>query len=130
MRRVKLVALFVLITLSFVGCAAIDKSEAKSEDKMLVAAGFQMLPADNPKRVATLKSMPPLKLQYHVNKDGKPLYWYADPYNCNCIYTGDGAAYQKFEEMSEQREIAELNAEAATNWDWGWMGGPWGYYYD
>ena len=68
-------------------------------------------------------------------KDNKPLYWYADPDNCGCVWTGDQDAYNRYEKLlvesniaEEQQETAEMmeEAEFAPGY-WGWAGGPWGW---
>ncbi|MFQ5788707.1 MAG: hypothetical protein ACE5H1_12090 [Thermodesulfobacteriota bacterium] len=127
--------IFGLVVLTVLGCAAIHKSEAEQTDKLLAAAGFKTLPADTPQKMQMLDSLPPLKLKYRL-KDGKPLYFFADPYDCKCIYTGDQAAYARFQKLAEQAQIAEeeqqaalMNEEAAMQFGpfgWGWLGGPWG----
>ena len=129
---------FVLLSLLSVfiiaGCAAIESNEAQSTEELLVAAGFVMVPADTPEKVANLNTLTPLKVEFSV-KDNKPLYWYADPYNCKCVYTGDQAAYERYEKLNveqnianEQEEAAMMNEDAMLDANmWGWMGGPWGW---
>jgi hypothetical protein len=58
-------------------------------------------------------------------------YVYADPETCKCLYVGDEQRYQKFQELSLQKKIADEQMSAAqTNWDasmnWG-LWGPWGW---
>jgi hypothetical protein len=65
------------------------------------------------------------------SRDGQPQYVYADPETCKCLYVGDEQRYQKYQELSLQKQIADEQMSAAeTNWDasinWGaW--GPWGW---
>ncbi|MDA2918777.1 hypothetical protein MYX76_04675 [Desulfobacterota bacterium AH_259_B03_O07] len=135
MRKTALITITGLAVLTFLGCAAMRRSEAEQTDRLLAAAGFKILPADTPQKLEMIESLPPLKLQYRV-KDGTPLYFFADPYDCKCIYTGDQAAYDRFQRLAEQARIAEeeqqaalMNEEAAMEFSpfgWGWMGGPWG----
>ncbi len=86
---------------------------------MLSAAGFNMLPADNDQKIRAIQSLPPLKMRYYA-KDGQLTYWFADPDYCHCVYTGNEAAYQRYQnlkiqsQMAQQAEIAaEANEEAA-----------------
>jgi hypothetical protein len=81
-------------------------------EPMLAAAGFRMIPADTPEKLAHLKSMTPLTLVYSLKKE-KPRYWYADPYSCNCLYVGNETAYQKYQNLRIQSQIAENQQQAA-----------------
>jgi hypothetical protein len=124
-----------MMILMYVSCAAIRSSEAGKVDSLLAASGFKMLPADTPEKEAMLNSLPPLKLQYRV-KNGNPLYFYADPDNCRCVYTGDQAAYDRYAKLAQEASIAEeerqaalMNEEAAMDMNsWDWLGGPWGWW--
>lgn len=123
------------LVLSFlIGCAAIKTEETVSTESLLSAAGFKMVPATTPKEKDMLSSLTPNKVQFSV-KDNKPLYWYADPDNCGCVWTGDQDAYNRYEKLlvesniaEEQQETAEMmeEAEFAPGY-WGWAGGPWGW---
>jgi hypothetical protein len=112
------------------GCAA---QQAREMDGMLAAAGFQVRPANTPEKLQQLKSLTPRAL-VQMQKDGAPYWVVADPTVCQCLYVGDQAAYQRYEQLKlrkeyadEQLMTAEMNADAAMNWSmWGpW--GPWGY---
>lgn len=108
------------------GCATIRKDQAQSTESVLAAAGFRMKPADTPERLANLQAMRPRKIVPHV-KDGKVAYVYADPTNCRCLYIGDEAAYQRYQQLAIQQQLAqenvmaaEMNEDAALNWGvWG-----------
>jgi len=123
------------LALSFlIGCAAIKTEETVNTESLLSAAGFKMVPATTPKEKDMLSSLTPNKVQFSV-KDNKPLYWYADPDNCGCVWTGDQDAYNRYERLlvesniaEEQQETAEMmeEAEFAPGY-WGWAGGPWGW---
>jgi hypothetical protein len=134
MTKMILVAAIGTTILMHFSCAAIRSSEAEQVDNLLAAAGFKMLPADTPEKEKMLNSLPPLKLQYRV-KYGNPLYFYADPYNCKCVYTGDQAAYDRYARLAQESAIAEeeqqaalMNEEAAMEMNsWDWLGGPWGW---
>jgi hypothetical protein len=63
-------------------------------------------------------------------RDGQPQYVYADPQTCKCFYVGDEQRYQKFQELSLQKKIADEQLSAArANWEasMNWWGGPWGW---
>ncbi len=59
-------------------------------------------------------------MTYYVGKDGKPRYWFADPYQCNCVYQGNEKDYQRYQNLriqqklvKEEEQTAELNQDAA-----------------
>jgi len=108
------------------GCAA---QQARQMDSMLAAAGFQVRPAHTPEKLQQLKSLTPRTL-LQMQKDGAPFWVVADPTVCQCLYVGNEAAYQRYEQLKlrkeyadEQMMTAEMNADAAMNWG---MWGPWG----
>ena len=112
------------------GCAA---QRARSMDGMLAAAGFQVRPANSPTQLQQLKTLKPLTLM-RMTKDGTPHWVVGDPTICQCLYVGNEAAYQRYEQLrlqkqfaDEQMMTAEMNEDAAMDWSmWGpW--GPWGY---
>ena len=127
-----LLAMSIVILLS--GCATVKSHDAQSTEELLGASGFVMIPAETPEEIANLNTLTPLKVEFSV-KDNKPLYWYADPYSCKCVYTGDQAAYERYQKLrvekniaDEEQEAALMNEQAAANANmWGWLGGPWGW---
>lgn len=89
-----------------------------------------MKPADTPEKLAHLQTLTPRKVVRYT-RDGQPQYVYADPETCKCLYVGDEQRYQKYQELSLQKQIADEQMSAAqTNWDasmnWG-ASGPWGW---
>ena len=112
------------------GCAA---QNAREMDGMLAAAGFQVRPATTPERLQQLKTLKPRTL-IQMEKNGSPYWVVADPTVCQCLYVGNQAAFQRYEQLKlrqeyadEQMMTAEMNEDAAMDWSmWGpW--GPWGY---
>ena len=62
-------------------------------------------------------------------RGGKVYYVYADALACKCMYIGNEAAYQRYQQLLVERQIAaqqrlaaEMNMDAAINWG---MWGPW-----
>jgi hypothetical protein len=134
MYRIGFALTSVVLLFAISGCAAIQGEKAASTDEMLAAAGFIIVSADTPEQEQMLNSLTPNKVQFSV-RDNKPLYWYADPYNCKCIWTGDQAAYDRYEKLvyesnlvNEEQETAMMveQAEFGPGF-WGWAGGPWGW---
>ncbi|MCF8118993.1 MAG: hypothetical protein K9L83_02180 [Deltaproteobacteria bacterium] len=99
---------------------------------MLSAAGFRIRLADTPEKLDHLKSLTQRKLVQH-ERNGRVYYIYADARHCKCLYAGNEEAYQRYQKLALDKQIAEdrrmaaeMNEDAAMNWGlWGpW--GPWG----
>jgi len=122
MPRTFLSGICLMFAVALSACALFQESprqRAERIEPMLSAAGFNMLPADNDQKISAIQSLPPLKMRYYT-KDGKLTYWFADPDYCRCVYTGNEAAYQRYQnlkiqsQMAQQAEMAaEANEEAA-----------------
>jgi hypothetical protein len=108
------------------GCATQQQLVGQKED-LLAAAGFQVRISDTPQRLAAMKSLPPNKFVMRV-KNGQPVYQYADPLVCRCVYFGtqqNWAAYRQevfAKQLADEAQMTALMNESA--WDWG----PWGWY--
>jgi predicted nucleic acid-binding protein len=117
----------VVLVMLLAGCAAIEKQETRSTEQLLSAAGFDIKPADTPDKLATLRAMKQNKLVRRQTKDGKLQFLYADAAVCRCVYVGDEQAYQRYQDLAVQQQIAiadqeaELDASMDTPWayDWG-----------
>jgi hypothetical protein len=113
------------LTLGVVGCASPQQQVSQKED-MLAAAGFQVRVADTPQRIAAMRSLPPHKFVTRV-VNGTPIYQYADPLVCRCVYFGTQQNWDAYrQEMFAQRIADENQMTAIMNqeaWDWG----PWGW---
>jgi hypothetical protein len=121
-------ALALGVSLALAGCAAFRRSEARSAEDVLAAAGFRQLPATTPQRIDALRTMKPRTLS-QVTRDGKTYYVYPDPDNCNCLYVGNEAQYHEYERLALEKQMADERLEAAeaeedTAMDWG-VWGPW-----
>ena len=126
----KSIAIGLMIALTLIGCATIQKSETLDKEQMLAAAGFTTKLADTPEKLAALQGFPQHQLTAGV-KDGKTVYLYADATTCKCLYLGNEKAYQRYQRFALEKQIArEELYTAQTNWDmgmdWG-MWGPWGF---
>jgi hypothetical protein len=104
----------LLIALSLNACAETPAEKAQRLDPILSAAGFQMVQPTTQQKQGIFASMPPLKMNYYVGKDGQARYWFADPYQCNCVFKGDAKAYQQYQNLRIQQRIAEEQEEAAA----------------
>ena len=128
-------ALAAATLLLLAGCSLFRLSpqqRAAQVEPMLAAAGFRMLPADTPEKAEHLQKLPPLKLTPRKHK-GQVQYAYADPYSCHCLYVGDEQAYQQYQRLSleknladEERQAAMMNQAAAAEMDSVDFWGPFG----
>jgi hypothetical protein len=111
------------------GCAESNDKRANRLEPMLSQAGFRALPADTPARADKLSQMKPLRVSY-FNHNGKPVYWFPDPYVCHCLYRGDLHNYEKYEDLkaqasNEQREeAASVDDQASQQTYIDYMGSP------
>lgn len=108
-----------------IGCTAIEKSNAMDAERMLSAAGFKMKFAETPERLAHLQTMTQRTVVPHP-KDGEVYYAYADAKFCKCLYMGSEKAYQQYQKMAIEQNIAQMNENASMNWG---MWGGWGTWY-
>jgi hypothetical protein len=129
---VRFTAIVAVLAVILAGCAAIQNQQAIETERLLAAAGFQMRFADTPEKLRHLKTLTQRKLTPH-QRDDKVYYVYADATSCECLYVGTEKAYQRYQNLALQKEIAEeqrvaaqMNEDAAM--DWG-MWGPWGPWY-
>ena len=96
----------MVLTLVVVGCAETQKKQTLEMEQTLTASGFELRPADTPEKLAQLQSLPQQKLIRH-QREGKARYLYADAAYCQCLYVGNQKAYQKFQGLALQKQMAE-----------------------
>jgi uncharacterized protein YceK len=111
----KSVVIFAVLGLTLAGCATMQKSEAMDSEQSLAAAGFKMKPADNPKKLAHLQSLPQRNL-FPRQEKGTTYYVYADANYCKCMYVGDYEAYHSY----LKSQFTSIDKQA----DWN-LWGPW-----
>ena len=119
----------VVVALTVSGCTYVRREDADHTESTLAAAGFQMKPADTPKREASLAEFPVRKLVAR-ERDDQVTYFYADPDFCKCLYFGNQEQYGRYKQLAIQQQIAqeqidaaEMNEDAAM--DWGMWGPFW-----
>ena len=123
MRWTALILPLVALSLSVTGCAAIRAHQTAQTEQVLAAAGFQVEPADTPEKLAHLQTLTPRKVVRDM-RDGQPQYVYADPETCRCLYVGDEKRYQRYQELSLQKQLNDERMSAARQNYWG-IFGPW-----
>jgi hypothetical protein len=109
-----------LLAAGLAGCASIGAEQTES---MLSAATFTMKLADTPTKLAKLQALPQNKV-VPITRNGKLYYVYADAAGCRCIYIGNQAAYQQYQQLriaqniaAEQEATAEMNQDAMMDWE-------------
>ncbi len=107
--RLCLTAVLVML---LAGCAAIEKQETRSTEQLLSAAGFDIKPADTPDKLATLQAMKQNKLVRRQTKDGRLQFLYGAAAVFRCVYVGDEQAYQRYENLEVQQQIAIADQES------------------
>lgn len=116
------IAVMALIGVSLGACVTAEQSR----EDMLSAAGFKMRPAATSDQIASLKKLPPHKFFVQVKND-QPIYFYADPTVCSCLYYGTQQNYQAYQQLRLQRSLAdERQLTAAINQQTAFDMGPWG----
>src|SRR5207245_6568511 len=107
------------VAVMLTGCAAIQRSEARSTEQLLAAAGFVMRPADTAERQQHLAALPPYRLESRT-KDGKVVYTYADPGGCQCLYVGGSKEYSEYQRLRVAGQSAGGEAGAAQYSEMAW----------
>jgi hypothetical protein len=90
------------------------RQQALEKDNLLAAAGFSEHVADTPQRVAMLHRLPPHRF-VQKERAGQPIYVFADPLVCNCLYVGDAAAYARYRKEVLERQLATEEQIAAES---------------
>ncbi len=127
-------ALIILVGLPFSACTTLTEAEkATQTEGILAAAGFRIKLADTPDKLAHTQALTQHQIVPH-QKDGEVYYVYADATTCKCVYWGNEEAYQRYQQFAlqreladEQRQAAQMNANASMNWGM-WGMGPWWVY--
>lgn len=120
----------VLASAGLAGCLSPAKPYLDM-GRRLSDAGFVAHKADTTARYAMMNTLPPGDLTYRPSTVG-PIYLYADPIGCGCVYMGSATAYSSYMSVVDAKKkppqavpgVAELPAMAAENrrdtalWDW------------
>lgn len=95
------------------------------QDRLLSDAGFRARPADSSRKAANLQRLPPHRMLVRYRND-RPVYLYADPQDCRCLYVGNERDYQNYRRLVGQQNltgdqyVAGRYDEPGTDWDaWG-----------
>ena len=117
----------IIVLLGMAGCVSAAQ-KAEERDDLLATAGFSARTADTPRKIAFLKSLPSHKFVVKTI-NGQPVYLYADPLVCRCIYFGHEDNWNRYQRerfdagiAARKEEIAGLNEMIQYNGD------DWGYF--
>ncbi len=113
------------LALGVAGCVSPQQQAAQKED-LLAAAGFQVRPADSPHRIEAMKRLPPNKFLTKV-VNGNPVYLYADPLDCNCVYFGTQQNWDAYKQEMFAKQLADEAQMTAIMTQGDWDGDPWGW---
>jgi hypothetical protein len=125
-KSILMIASFVFLS----GCAT-GKGKAIDTEHLLVSAGFKMMSADTTDKFDHLKTLPQ-RTMFRQKRKGKIYFVYADADSCKCLYYGDEAAYDNYQQelLDKKLEVGEeetdmLYREDHPNWGmWGSWAGP------
>jgi uncharacterized protein YceK len=106
--RIVLSIMVIVTVLS--GCAAVRRGAAPETTNLLTQAGFKILQADTPERIAKLKTLPAYKVVPWKRKSGGTVYAYADPDQCKCVYVGSPRQYAQYRQLLGAELAAESEA--------------------
>jgi hypothetical protein len=125
LRRPVITVLFAaLLLVQAAGCAMIDREEMEDTEQLLSAGGFSIKAADAPDKLAKLQQMKQGKMIRRQGPDGQPEFLFADAAYCRCLFVGNEAAYQKYQRLAVQQQIATTNQQAELDAS---MNAPWAY---
>lgn len=96
------------------GCTAMRRDRAAETTSLLTQAGFKVLKADTPERVAKLNTLTPYKVVPWKRKSGGTVYAYAEPDSCKCVYVGSPKQYATFRQLLSAEQKAEIAAQEAA----------------
>ncbi|QFR32253.1 hypothetical protein [Ancylobacter sp. TS-1] len=119
------IAALVVVSIAASACAT-TQNPPPDKGNMLSAAGFKMRMADSPARIASLKSLPPNEFTVK-SQNGQPVFIYADPTVCGCLYVGNQDAFSAYQQMVfQQKLVKEQEMTAMMNEQASFDLGPWG----
>ena len=115
------------LAFSLAACAE-GARQAEQRDDLLARAGFQSRTADSAPKIAFMKALPPHKFVVKTI-NGKPVYLYADPLVCRCVYFGKEDNWGRYQRALFNQKIAAQHAETSQLYkSIEYNGDDWGYF--
>ena len=107
----------VVIVTALGGCTAMRRDRAPETTSLLTQAGFKVLKADTPERVAKLNTLTAYKVVPWTRKNGDTVYAYAEPDRCKCVYVGSPKQYAKYKQLLSAEQAAEIAAQQKAEFE-------------
>lgn len=98
-------------------CTAIEKSNARGIEELLLAAGFEKQMADSPEKNQQIQAMQQ-RAVFSKEENGATKYYYADVEFCHCVYVGTEADYQRYQELQAMPVSPESEVNPSLDWYW------------
>ncbi len=95
------------------GCGTLRNHWSSQTERELVAAGFITKLADTPEKHEKLKKLKQRELML-FERNGTNFYVYANDLR-DCLYVGNDQAFQNYQKLKVQQELAEKEAKAAAD---------------
>jgi hypothetical protein len=100
------IAYLAIPVLALSACAAIHSQEAADSEVLLNQAGFQKRAEESTAGASTAGQdvgKVPARQIVESTQSGTPMYTFADPDNCHCLYVGGEQEYAKLQKLRQQR---------------------------
>jgi uncharacterized membrane protein YgcG len=130
--RLACAAAAIAAALPAAASAAVSAHTISRTEQMLAAAGFQAVPANTPERQTDLATLPAGRVTAQEHGNGYT-YVLADPHGCACLYMGDAADYQAYQQLALRQNGGHphvyVGGAYPLDWNlwgpydgWGWQG--------
>jgi len=113
----KIVLSAVAIVTVLGGCTAMRRDRASETTSLLTQAGFKVLQADTPERMAKLNTLTPYKVIPWKRKSGGTVYAYAEPDLCKCVYVGSPKQYAQYRQLLSAEQRAQIAAQEKSEFE-------------
>jgi hypothetical protein len=107
----------VVIVTALGGCTAMRRDRASETTSLLTQAGFKVLKADTPERMAKLNTLTPYKVIPWKRKSGGTVYAYAEPDLCKCVYVGSPKQYAQYRQLLSAEQAAQISAQEKAEFE-------------
>jgi hypothetical protein len=107
----------VVIVTALGGCTAMRRDRASETTSVLTEAGFKVLKADTPERMAKLNTLTPYKVIPWKRKSGGTVYAYAEPDLCKCVYVGSPKQYAQYRQLLSAEQAAQISAQEKAEFE-------------
>ena len=92
-------------------------NQADETTGLLTQAGFKVLKADTPAKMAKLNTLTPYKVIPWTRKSGGTVYAYAEPDSCKCVYVGSPKQYAQYRQLLSAEQAARIAAQPQAEFE-------------